>query len=264
MGLSAEERRGYILDELRTAGRIEVADVAAKFGLSGVTIRRDLEELEKKGLLKKTYGGAVPAGAPEIVASVRYRRTRNLAAKKIVGKLAAAELIGDGDVIYLEAGSTCYEIIPFLAECKDLTIIVNSLYLMTRLGAMVQHKIVLIGGEYRSDRMDLTGAAAESAIAELGGFKAFTSADDISVEGGISGADVATVTFTKLVLKRAAKVYFVGDYAKFDNPALYKIADIDRLDAIVTDRKPSERWTEAARERGIRVIYPRDSKTFES
>ncbi len=54
--------------------------------------------------------------------------------------------MGDEDVIYLEAGSTCYEIIPFLAECKDLTIIVNSLYLMTRLGAMVQHKIVLIGG----------------------------------------------------------------------------------------------------------------------
>ena len=93
MGLSAEERRRYILDELRSAGRIEVADVAAKFGLSGVTIRRDLEELEKKGLLKKTYGGAVPAGAPEIAASVRYRRTRNLAAKRIVGKLAAAELI---------------------------------------------------------------------------------------------------------------------------------------------------------------------------
>jgi hypothetical protein len=85
-------------------------------------------------------------GAPEIVASVRYRRTRNLAANRVVGKLAAEELIEDGDVIYLEAGSTCYEIIPFLGDHKDLTIIVNSLYLMTRLGAMVQHKIVLIGG----------------------------------------------------------------------------------------------------------------------
>ncbi len=161
----------------------------------------------------------------------------------------------------LEKNGTCYEIIPFLADHADLTIIVNSLYLMTRLGAMTQHKVVFIGGEYRSDRMDLTGAAAESAIAELGGFKAFTSADDISVEGGISGADVATVTFTKLVLKRAAKVYFVGDYAKFDNPALYKIADIDRLDAIVTDRKPTGRWMKAAQRNRIKMIYPKDSRT---
>ncbi len=63
----------------------------------------------------------------------------------------------------VKAGSTCFEIIPFLCECKDLTIIVNSLYLVTRLGAMTQHKVVLIGDEYRSDRMDLTGRWMEAA-----------------------------------------------------------------------------------------------------
>jgi len=259
MGLSAEKRRQYILEQVRSVGRVEVPHVARQFAVTEVTVRRDLAVLADKGLLQKTYGGAVSAAAPEIAAAVRYRQTRNLQAKKIIGRLVAEKLVHGGDVIYLEAGSTCYEIIPHLASHKDLTVIVNSLYLMTRLGQMPQHKVILIGGQYRPERMDITGAISELVIGQLGGFKAFTSADDISITGGISGADVATVTFTRRVLERAAKVYFVGDHTKFDNPALYRIADLDRLDGIVTDRPPSEDWLAAARDKGLWLIYPMGS-----
>ncbi|MBE0535697.1 MAG: DeoR/GlpR transcriptional regulator [Phycisphaerae bacterium] len=256
MGLSAETRRQYIVDQVRTVGRVEVPHVAERFLVTEVTVRRDLAVLANKGLLQKTYGGAISAAAPEYDAAVRYRQTRNLQAKKIIGRLVAENLVEDGDVIYLEAGSTCYEIIPHLAGQRNLTVIVNSLYLMTRLGQMPQHKIVLIGGQYRPDRMDITGAISELVIGQLGGFKAFTSADDISLTGGISGADVATVTFTRRVLERAAKVFFVGDHTKFDNPALYRIADLDRLDGIVTDRQPSPQWRQTAEQKQIRLIYP--------
>lgn len=258
MGVSADKRRRYILDRVRLAGRVTVADVMREFGVADMTVRRDLDGMAKMGLIRKTYGGAVPAGSPEIDESVRFRRTKNLKAKKIIGKLAADKLVEGGDIIYLEAGSTCFEIIPHLADFRDLTIIVNSLYLMTRLGEMAQHKVILVGGEYRAQRMDLIGAISESVMSELGGFKAFTSADDISIEGGISGAEVATVTFTKLVLQRAAKVYFVGDHTKFDNPSLYKIADIDRLDGIVTNKKPSEKWITTASKKQIKMIYPKE------
>ncbi len=256
MGLSAEKRRQYIIEQVRAVGRVEVPQVARHFAVTEVTIRRDLAVLTEKGLVQKTYGGAVSAAAPDIDAAVRYRQTRNLQAKKIIGKLVADMLVSSGDVIYLEAGSTCYEIIPNLAAHRDLTVIVNSLYLMTRLGQMPQHRIVLIGGQYRPERMDITGAISELVINQLGGFKAFTSADDISITGGISGADVATVTFTRRVLERASKVFFVGDHTKFDNPALYRIADIERLDGIVTDRQPSQQWLDAAEQKSIRMIYP--------
>jgi DeoR/GlpR family transcriptional regulator of sugar metabolism len=262
MGLSAEKRRQYILEQIRTVGRVEVPHVAQQFSVTEVTVRRDLTVLAEKGLLQKTYGGAVSAAAPEINAAVRYRQTRNLQAKKIIGRLVAENLVHNGDVIYLEAGSTCHEIIPHLAGHRDLTFIVNSLYLMTRLGQMPQHKIILIGGQYRPERMDIIGAISELVIGQLGGFKAFTSADDISITGGISGADVATVTFTRRVLERAAKVYFVGDHTKFDNPALYRIADISQLDGIVTDRRPSEDWIAVTQEKGIQLIYPAGAETL--
>jgi len=255
VGLKAQDRREYILEQVRTKGRIRVREIAEQFGITDVTVRRDLDWLAANGLLTKTYGGAVLSELPDAMMSVRFRQTRNVAAKQVIGRLAAG-LIADGDVIYLEAGSTCYEIIPYLADKRDLTIIVNSLALMVRLHEQIHHKVILTGGLYRPERMDMIGPAAEATIGHLGGFKAFTGADDISIVGGISGADVATVTFARLVLRQAAEVIFVGDHTKFDKPALYKIADIDQLDVIVTDVRPSGEWEAAAERYGIRLVYP--------
>ena len=255
MGLFAETRQQQILEKIRLNGRMLVNELAGQLQVTEVTIRRDLVCLQKNGLIKKTYGGAVLTAPPEMNISVRYRQTRNLAAKRVVGKLAAS-LIKDNDLIYLEAGSTCYEIIPYLAQKKSITIICNSLYLMSRLNEMSQHQILLIGGQYRPQRMDMVGPNAEAAIAQLSGFKAFTGADDITIDSGISGSDVVTVSFAKLVLQRAHEVIFVGDHTKFDNPALYKIADIDELDYIVTDEAPSEQWLSAATQKSIKLVYP--------
>jgi DeoR/GlpR family transcriptional regulator of sugar metabolism len=255
MGLLAENRHFQILEQLRSKGRVQVNTLAEELGVTRVTIRRDLAFLQKNGLLKKTYGGAVLAELPEINVSVRFRQTRNLPAKKIIGKLASQQII-NGDNIYLEAGSTCYEIIPYLSQYKDLTIIVNSLHLMSRLHELVQHKVIVIGGQYRHDRMDMVGPTAENTIAQLSGFKAFTGADDISINAGISGADVTTVSFTKLVLQQASKVIFVGDHSKFDNPALYKIADIDQLNCIITDRQPQNKWRDITKKMNIPLVYP--------
>lgn len=254
MGLLAEQRHQHIMEALRLKGRILVTEIAKELDVTEVTIRRDLSKLEKDGLLKKTYGGAVLSSS-EMNLSVRYRQTRNLAGKRIIGRLAA-DLIKDGENIFLEAGSTCNEIIPHLAKKNNLTIIVNSLHLMSRLHELVQHRIILTGGQYRPDRMDMIGPAAENTISQLSGFTAFTGADDITIETGISGADVATVSFTKMVLKRAAKTYFVGDRSKFDNPALYKIADIDKLDAIVTNVYPGDKWMQACYDHNIKLLYP--------
>ena len=255
MGIAAEIRHKQILERLSSIGQIYVSDISQDLDVTEVTVRRDLAFLQDSGLLKKTYGGAVSI-APDLEASVRYRQRRKLTAKKIIGKLAS-KLIKDGDIIYLEAGSTCYEIIPYLAARKNLTIITNSLYLMRRLGKLTNYKIIIIGGKYRADRMDTVGPQAEAAIAQLGGFKAFTGADDITIDAGISGADIVTVGFAKLVLKKASEIIFVGDHTKFDNPSLYKIADIDQLDYIVTDAKPSKTWHRVAKKKNIKLIYPK-------
>lgn len=254
MGVASEIRHRYILEQLNLKGRIYVRNIAEKLDVTEVTIRRDLASMQKSDLLKKTYGGAVLA-SPEVNLSVRYRQKRKSDAKKIVGRLAA-ELIQDNDIIYIEAGSTCNEIVPFLEKKNNLTIIVNSLFLMRRLHEQPNHKIIIIGGNYRTETMDMVGPAAETAISQLGGFKAFTGADDITIDAGISGADIVTVGFAKLVLERASEVIFVGDNTKFDNPALYKISNIEELNYIVTNSKPSQQWCTMAQEKNIKLVYP--------
>lgn len=256
MGLLAEDRHQHILTTLQGHGRVEVAALAKKLNVTEVTIRRDLAALHKVGLVKKTYGGAVLPPVPEMNLSVKFRQTRNLNAKKTIGKLAA-DLVQNGDVIFLEAGSTCYEIIPHLVRFEQLTIIVNSLYLLSRLHELTRHRVLITGGLYRPDRMDMVGPMAEAAVSQLSGFKAFTGADDIAIDAGISGADVITVGFAKMIAHRASQLIFVGDHTKFDNPALYKIIDIDELDYIVTDAPPSEEWFGAVRRKNITLIYPK-------
>jgi DeoR/GlpR family transcriptional regulator of sugar metabolism len=255
LGLLAEERHQCILNALQANGRVEVTVLARELDVTEVTIRRDLAALHKAGVVKKTYGGAVLPPVPEMNLSVKFRQTRNLNAKKTIGRLAS-DLVQNGDVIFLEAGSTCYEIIPHLARFEHLTIIVNSLYLLGRLHELTRHRVIITGGLYRPDRMDMVGPTAEAALSQLSGFKAFTGADDIAIDAGISGADVVTVGFAKLIAQRASQLVFVGDHTKFDNPALYKIADIGELDYIVTDMAPSEEWHTAAREKNITLIYP--------
>ena len=258
MGLLAENRYNYILEQLRTNGRIKVCEIAEELNVTEVTIRRDLSAMQRDGILKKTYGGAVLIGPADNNIFLSTRKTKNIQAKKIIGKLAAA-MIKDGDNIYLEAGSTCNEIIPYLAEKTGLTIIVNSINLMMRLHEQPQHKIIITGGQYRPETMDMIGPTAEATIKQLGGFTAFTSADDISMDSGISGADIATVSFTKVILKRASRAIFVGTRRKFDRAALYKIADLSELEAIITDSKPSEQWHIAAAQNNVKLIYPDES-----
>ncbi|MHC5083137.1 MAG: DeoR/GlpR family DNA-binding transcription regulator [Planctomycetota bacterium] len=255
MGLLAEKRHQSIMEAIRSSGKILVTEMAQTLNVTEVTIRRDLAKLEKNGLLKKTYGGAVLSSA-ELDLSVRYRQTRYLAAKRIIGRLAA-ELVKDGEIIFLGSSSTCNEIIPHLAKKKDLTIIVNSLHLMTQLHNQVQHNVILSGGQYRPENMDMIGPVAESNISQLSGFTAFTSAGDITIESGISGADATAVSFIKTVLRKASKIYFVGDRRKFDKPALYRIADIASLDAIVTNVYPGDEWMQACYDNNIRLIYPK-------
>ncbi len=255
MGLLAENRYNYILEHLRNNGRIKVCEVAGELNVTEVTIRRDLSAMQRDGILKKTYGGAVLVGPADSTILLSTRMAKNIQAKKVIGKLAAA-MIKDGDNIYLEAGSTCNEIIPYLAEKTGLTIIVNSINLMMRLHEQPQHKIIITGGQYRQETMDMIGPTAEATIKQLGGFTAFTSADDISIDSGISGADIATVSFTKVILKRASHAIFVGTRRKFDRAALYKIADLSELEAIITDAKPSEQWHAAAAQSNVKLIYP--------
>jgi DeoR family fructose operon transcriptional repressor len=248
------ERFEKILDSLRASQRATVKELADTLKTTEITIRRDLKELDKKGLVKRVYGGALVTDNDPLNFSIERKMTRNIEAKRRIGK-KAAELIEDGDLIFLDPGTTCWEIVPYLATKKRLNIIINSSRLATAFRNEQNHNIIYIGGEYRPFRMDIVGDLAGATIEKLRGYKAFAGADGIDIELGLSANDITSASIARKMFQNAREITFLGDSSKFDHPSLCKIADINVLDYIITDKPVSEKWEEAAKKHNITILY---------
>jgi DeoR/GlpR family transcriptional regulator of sugar metabolism len=255
MSFSSNQRQERIVEELRAKGHATVPDLAGALGVSEATVRRDLRSLAESGRINAVYGGATwPHNADY---SFRSKGERNVEAKRAIGRLAA-DLIHDDDQIFLDSGTTCFEVARLLKRRRGLTVIVNSARLAIELESPGLN-VFLIGGQYRSDRMDTVGPLAISAIDQLRGFIAFAGADGLSMDMGLSAADVETAHLNRLALINARECILVADHTKFLAPSLAKIVGWERISRVVTDSPPAGPWLEFFHSRGITVIHPATS-----
>ena len=258
MGHSAEIRKRFILECIENEGSVLVKDVADQLGISETTVRRDLNELDAGGRLKQVYGGAVRAerGTPRINFSISRRSVREIQEKKRIGK-CAAQFVHDEDIIYIDPGTTSWEMIPYLKDRRNLTIISNSVRLLQCLEYIGHHNIIQLGGTLRAERLDTVGTLAQLGIEQLRGFKAFQGGDGIDMDFGLSAVDHESALAAKIILANAKQIYILADHTKFDNPSLlYKIIDIDKINYLVTDRPLAPPWREKCRQLKVNVIVP--------
>ncbi|MBD3347300.1 MAG: DeoR family transcriptional regulator [Chitinivibrionales bacterium] len=260
MGHGFEIRKKIILDKLDTEGSILVKELADELAISETTIRRDLNELNAAGLLKQVYGGAVRTEqeSPLINFSISNRSTHNIEAKKLIGKCAAS-LVHDNDIVYIDPGTTSWEMIPYLRDKKNLTIISNSVRLLQCLEYIGHHNIIQLGGTLRPDRLDTVGTVAQMGIEQLRGYKAFQGGDGLDINFGLSAVDHESAMIAKVILAGARETIILADHSKFEQPSLlYKIVDIDKIDILVTDEHPPASWEEKCRESSIQLIIAQD------
>ena len=163
-----QQRKDVVLAQAYKNGHILVRDLSQSLGVSDATIRRDLHDLAAQGLLELTHGGA------RIIQTTDYsflsKSMRNVEAKKTIARLAS-ELVQDGDQIFLDSGTTCFEMTAHLRTRRSLCIIVNSIRTAQELQTPGL-KVILIGGQYRPDRMDTVGPMAYQNLDNLRGYKA--------------------------------------------------------------------------------------------
>jgi DeoR/GlpR family transcriptional regulator of sugar metabolism len=238
----AIERRRAILERLAADGRVLVADIAAAFEVAEETIRRDLTRMEREGLLSRTHGGALsqPAGPEDLPWQVR--NVTNIAAKRAIGALAAG-LVTDGASLMLDSSSTAFEALRALHRHRELTVITNSVRLLSEPGAGA-HTVISVGGELRRRTMTFVGPVACQAAAQFNADFAFVSCKALSPGGGIMDPSVAEAAVKRALIGNAAHVVLLVDASKFDCPALVTIAGLDAIGTLVTDRAPSEAWQE--------------------
>lgn len=252
MGSSAQNRRQHILDEIFGHRSATVVDLATAMGASEATIRRDLKTLSEEGEIDLVYGGAVIRRSSDF--SFRSKHQRSPGAKESIGRLAAS-LVQDGEQIFLDSGTTCFMMAPFLKRKRGLSIITNSARLAIELDAP-NTNVILIGGQYRPDRMDCVGPIAAATFDQLRGYICFLGADGLSADFGPSASDVESAHFNRQAVHNSRHAILVADQTKFLSPSLFKIVEWTAISSIVTDTRPDEAWMTFFQTHRITVVFP--------
>nr|MBC7243716.1 DeoR/GlpR transcriptional regulator [Chloroflexota bacterium] len=237
--LEANERRKLaILEELANARRVLVSDLSQKFGVSEVSIRRDLEELEARGLLRRVWGGAVSVPQTILEWSFNEKMMMHKEQKERIGRAAAA-LIKDGDVIIMDSGTTVVHVARYISRdiltSGHLTVITSSLPIVRELGCWKGVHLILLGGIYLPQQEVVVGPQSIASLSGLHADKMFLGAGGLSLEVGATTATVLDAEVDRACVKASEQVIAVIDSSKIGRKGLATVVPLTEIDILITD-----------------------------
>ncbi|MEJ5961073.1 transcriptional repressor AgaR [Pedobacter immunditicola] len=228
------ERRVLILQKLNLNGQVNVTNLSEELEVSEVTIRNDLNKLEKKKMLVRTRGGAINISRVGLDFNISEKKALYFEEKKKIGE-AAAKLIEEGDTIILDSGSTTKEIIKHLDSFASLTIITNAINIANELAEMKNVNVIIPGGILRKNSLSLVGSTAEENFQNYFCDKLFLAVDGFNTTHGLSTPNVEEAHLNRVMIEIARKVIVVTDSSKFSKRSFAVIAPISKVDIVVTD-----------------------------
>ena len=242
----AIERRNAILAKLATDGKVIVSDLSEEFQVTEETIRRDLEKLDKEGLAKKTYGGAVVLDnhGADLPYNVRKRVNANF--KEVIAQ-KIAEMIHDGDTIMLDASTTAISVTKYIKSRENITIVTNSVEILLDL--------LSTGGMLKKGSLALVGPSAEKMIRGFHVDIAVCSSKGIDMNMGISDSNEKDAQIKEAIFSAADRRILAIDSSKFDKCSFVKVGDVRDIDVLVTNEKPSDAWISYCKEKHVELIY---------
>ena len=251
----ALERRNLILEKLQIEKRVVVSELSELFEVSEETIRRDLEKLEKEGLVIKSYGGAVLNEDYTIDLPFNVRKNRNIIGKQKMAELAA-QRISDGEHIFLDASTTAVFVAKALKEKrKDLTVITNSLEIILELSDVSGWHVISTGGTVKEGYLAFLGVRTEEVIRSYYTDKTLFSCKALDHQWGIMESQDEFASCKKAMMASARKRILVVDSSKFDQTSFSVGGDLRDVDMVITDTRPSEEWMCRFNELGIECVY---------
>lgn len=232
--MSKEERYAQILDILRTRGNVTVGYLAKKLFVSPSTIRRDYQELEARGLLHHTYGKATLNYGEEAGLPILLRRKSMPEAKLNIGK-RAAELIRDGDIIFIDGSSTALCMVEHLSRFNHLTVVTNGLHALAQLEHFSNMTVYSLGGLRMNNSMALTGQFAIDNLSRMHIDKCFFSTTGVSQSGRLLAAIEPEMGVVSMALARSSTKIFLCDSSKIGKTYLLELCKISDVDYVISD-----------------------------
>ena len=249
----AIERRNAILAKLSIEGKVVVSDLAAEYSVTEETIRRDLDKLDREGLARKTYGGAVKNESFNIDLPFQVRKQSNVESKQ---KIAAAigSMIKDGDYIMLDSSTTALYVIKNILDRKKITLITNSVEILFELCNKPEWTIISTGGTLKEGGLSLVGYQAERMIEGYHVDLAICSCKGIDTSAGVTDSNERDSQMKKAFFASAKKKILVVDSSKFNKTSFVKICDIKDVDVIATNEEPGEGWKNIIEQQGVELV----------
>ncbi len=249
-----EERRQYIINLVNKTGSISASEIAKLLNISEATIRRDLNKLANKGLIKRTHGGAININSVGYELKFEIQKEKNIEEKKRIA-LEASSLIVDGDVILIEAGTTGYQVALNITNRKELTVVTNSCDIAVLLGKTnPQFKIILSGGILNTDTHALTGPIADYSFRNTFVDKAFIGISGIDIDKGITAVDPLEAQTKKYIINSAKNIIALCDFSKIGHICMNLVAPVKVINTFITDDKADKDFIEKLKELGIEII----------
>lgn len=229
------ERQKKMMEYIEANTSAQIHELAEKFHVSEATVRRDLDDLDQQGALKRTHGGAIKVDRSTAYESMYSEKIGQMLEEKHRIANSAAQMVHTGDTVLIDSGTTTFFIAQALSHHENLTIITNDLYIAYQTPLHPSSTLIVTGGTRRQGRQELVGTVTENFIRDTHVDIAFIGVDGIDLTGGATNANFAEVGVKRLMLEAAARGVIVADHSKFGRIALARICDIKEASLILTD-----------------------------
>jgi len=247
-----EERRQYIVALAQKEGRVLVEELSEALGISRITIRKDLDYLQSRGVLQRTHGGALLPGNGALADPSLQEKEGRHSQEKVRIAAAAAKLVQEGQCILLDSGTTTTAIARALKCFSRLTIITNAVNIAGELSA-TDFEVLLTGGSLRKNSFSLVGPLAEDMLHDMHADILFLGVDGFDLEVGLTTPNVMESRVNRAMVKASSLVVAVCDSTKFNRRSLSKIVDAAAIHHVITDSSLTPETAEALRAAGIKL-----------
>lgn len=230
----------------------ELNELCEIFDVSKNTIRRDIDILQQEGKIQKVYGGVLYIDHKNLIPFAQRELFLKDEKKKIAIK--ASELIKDNDILFVDSGSTTANIIPFIKDKQNITIITNSLTVLNEALLLNNCNVISTGGHLLKETCSFTGIEAMNLLTKLNAHKAFIAASGLSLDNGLTNSSTLEAEIKKIILNVSKEKILLLDHSKFDTSSLVTFANISDIDMIITDKLPQKPYIDRFKEDQVELI----------
>jgi DeoR family fructose operon transcriptional repressor len=252
------ERKSEILKLLEKNGRIGVNELSILFDSSRETIRRDLREMEERGLLKRTHGGAVfdntySSATPEFPVGVR--EIQRFKEKDAICR-SAASFIKNGDSIFVDNSSTCLYLIQYIPADFQITLITNSIKLLIKSMESIHTNLMIIclGGLFNGSNLSTYGTISRKNATDFYPNKSFMSCAGLHLTNQLTDSSILELDTKRLMIEQSQEVFILADHTKFDRSGTFFLSNYSSIDYLITDKKSNPDQFAPLEKAGVKVV----------